>query len=133
MHPADQEIDPFQGLSDDDLMMAIRNSTGARIPLFVPEGSFDLLVKRQIKRLESPVRRMPTFRGLLPVLVSATVAFLHRACNAWIWCTKSCSACRTIAKGQLWVFLLCIAACCVTHRVLWLAQSGPEALWGSAG
>ena len=51
-----QDLDPFDGLSDIDIATAIRNSTGTRIPLFVPEGSFDLLVKRQIKKLESLVR-----------------------------------------------------------------------------
>ena len=48
-------MDPFDGLTDADIVTAIRNSTGARLPLFVPEGSFDLLVKRQIKKLESLV------------------------------------------------------------------------------
>jgi hypothetical protein len=50
-----QDLDPFDELSDLDIATAIRNSTGTRIPLFVPEGSFDLLVKRQIKKLESLV------------------------------------------------------------------------------
>ena len=50
-----QELNPFDGLTDADIVTAIRNSTGARLPLFVPEGSFDLLVKRQIKKLESLV------------------------------------------------------------------------------
>jgi hypothetical protein len=56
-----QDLDPFDGLSDIDIATAIRNSTGTRIPLFVPEGSFDLLVKRQIKKLESLVREGTRF------------------------------------------------------------------------
>jgi len=51
-----QELSPFDGLTDLEIATAIRNSTGTRIPLFVPEGSFDLLVRRQIKKLEYLVR-----------------------------------------------------------------------------
>lgn len=35
-----------------DILTAIRNATGPRPALFVPEVSFELLVKRQIRRLE---------------------------------------------------------------------------------
>jgi dynamin 1-like protein len=37
-----------------DILTAIRNATGPRPALFVPEVSFELLVKRQIRRLEEP-------------------------------------------------------------------------------
>jgi len=47
-------IDPFDGLSDDDIRTAICNANGPRPSLFVPEISFDLLVRRQIARLEQP-------------------------------------------------------------------------------
>jgi dynamin 1-like protein len=47
-------IDTFDGLSDDDIRTAIRNANGTRAALFVPEVSFELLVKRQIARLEQP-------------------------------------------------------------------------------
>ncbi len=47
-------IDPFDGLSDDDIRTAICNANGPRPSLFVPEISFDLLVRRQISRLEQP-------------------------------------------------------------------------------
>mmetsp|Transcript_11453 Transcript_11453/g.18765 ORF Transcript_11453/g.18765 Transcript_11453/m.18765 type:complete len:699 (-) Transcript_11453:70-2166(-) len=47
-------IGPFDRLSDSDIRTAIRNATGPRPSLFVPEVSFELLVKRQIKRLEGP-------------------------------------------------------------------------------
>ena len=40
-----------------DILTAIRNSNGPRPALFVPEVSFELLVKRQIKRLEEPSLR----------------------------------------------------------------------------
>uniref|UniRef100_A0A672IID1 Dynamin-1-like protein n=1 Tax=Salarias fasciatus TaxID=181472 RepID=A0A672IID1_SALFA len=52
-----QSIDPLGGLSDLDILTAIRNATGPRPALFVPEVSFELLVKRQIKRLEEPSLR----------------------------------------------------------------------------
>jgi len=47
-------IDPFDGLSDSDIRTAICNANGPRPSLFVPEISFDLLVRRQISRLEQP-------------------------------------------------------------------------------
>ena len=47
-------MNPFDGLSDDDIRTAICNANGTRLSLFVPEISFDLLVRRQIARLEQP-------------------------------------------------------------------------------
>ncbi|WVQ79024.1 hypothetical protein IAT38_001116 [Cryptococcus sp. DSM 104549] len=52
-----QGIDPAQNLSLSDIRTAIRNSTGPRPSLFVPEVAFDLLVKPQIKLLEAPSLR----------------------------------------------------------------------------
>lgn len=40
-----------------DILTAMRNATGPRPALFVPEVSFELLVKRQIRRLEDPSLR----------------------------------------------------------------------------
>lgn len=50
-------IEPTQNLSVSDIRTAIRNSTGPRPSLFVPELAFDLLVKPQIKLLEPPSQR----------------------------------------------------------------------------
>ncbi|TCD69056.1 Dynamin- GTPase protein [Steccherinum ochraceum] len=47
-------IDATHNLENQDIRTAIRNSTGPRPSLFVPEIAFDLLVKPQIKLLESP-------------------------------------------------------------------------------
>ncbi|CAM9381064.1 unnamed protein product [Ascophyllum nodosum] len=47
-------IDPFESLSDQDIRTAIYNANGTRPSLFVPEMSFDLLVRKQIARLEQP-------------------------------------------------------------------------------
>jgi dynamin 1-like protein len=52
-----ETIDPTQNLSVLDIRTAIRNSTGPRPSLFVPEMAFDLLVKPQIKLLEVPGQR----------------------------------------------------------------------------
>jgi dynamin 1-like protein len=52
-----ESIDPTQNLSVMDIRTAIRNSTGPRPSLFVPEMAFDLLVKPQIKLLEIPSQR----------------------------------------------------------------------------
>ncbi|OQV12100.1 Dynamin-1-like protein [Hypsibius exemplaris] len=52
-----ESVDPLGGLSEFDILTAIRNATGPRPALFVPEVSFELLVKRQIRRLEEPSLR----------------------------------------------------------------------------
>lgn len=50
-------IHPLTGLTKMDILTAIRNATGPRPALFVPEVSFELLVKRQVRRLEEPSLR----------------------------------------------------------------------------
>jgi len=50
-------IHPLSGLTNMDILTAIRNANGPRPALFVPEVSFELLVKRQIRRLEEPSLR----------------------------------------------------------------------------
>lgn len=52
-----ETVDPAQNLSVLDIRTAIRNSTGPRPSLFVPELAFELLVKPQIKMLEVPSQR----------------------------------------------------------------------------
>ncbi|KAG0246905.1 DNM1 protein [Mortierella sp. GBAus27b] len=49
-----EAINPCENLSVRDIRTAIRNSKGPRPSLFVPEIAFDLLVKPQIRLLESP-------------------------------------------------------------------------------
>jgi len=48
------QFDSFSGLSDQEIRTAIRNATGPRTALFVPEVAFETLVKRQIAKLEEP-------------------------------------------------------------------------------
>ncbi|CAF1347667.1 unnamed protein product [Rotaria magnacalcarata] len=52
-----ESINPLDNLTTFDILTAIRNANGSRPALFVPEISFELLVKRQIKRLEDPSLR----------------------------------------------------------------------------
>ena len=47
-------VGPFDGLSDEEIRTTITNANGTRPSLFVPEISFDILVRRQISRLEQP-------------------------------------------------------------------------------
>jgi dynamin 1-like protein len=47
-------VEPFDGLSDNEIRTTIANANGTRAALFVPEISFDILVRRQISRLEQP-------------------------------------------------------------------------------
>jgi len=48
-------IDPFDHLTDTEIRTAIRNATGPRPTLFLPEMSFEILVKKQVERLRQPV------------------------------------------------------------------------------
>lgn len=50
-------INPTSNLTVQDIRTAIRNSTGPRPSLFVPEQAFELLIKPQIKLLEPPSLR----------------------------------------------------------------------------
>ncbi|EGG23801.1 dynamin like protein [Cavenderia fasciculata] len=47
-------IDPMDGVSLNDIRTTMRNATGPRAAIFIPEVSFELLVKRQVSRLEDP-------------------------------------------------------------------------------
>jgi dynamin 1-like protein len=47
-------VNPFDLLKDQDIQTAMANSNGVRHPLFIPESSFDLLVRKQITRLDTP-------------------------------------------------------------------------------
>ncbi|XP_047004561.1 dynamin-1-like protein [Schistocerca americana] len=47
-------IHPLGGLNKLNLLTAIRNASGLRPALFVPQVSFEILVKRQIRRLLEP-------------------------------------------------------------------------------
>jgi len=47
-------VGSFDGLSDEEIRTTICNAHGTRPALFVPEVSFDILIRRQIARLEQP-------------------------------------------------------------------------------
>ncbi|KAK1310672.1 Dynamin-related protein 3A [Acorus calamus] len=49
-----EEVDPCDGLTDEDIRTAIQNATGLKSALFVPEVPFEVLVRRQIARLLDP-------------------------------------------------------------------------------
>ncbi|KAL9245617.1 hypothetical protein vseg_019246 [Gypsophila vaccaria] len=49
-----EEVDPCDGLSDDDIRTAIQNARGPRSAVFAPEIPFEVLVRRQIARLLDP-------------------------------------------------------------------------------
>jgi len=48
------KMDACENLSEFDIRNAIRNAKGPRTSLFIPEASFEMLVKRQVKQLENP-------------------------------------------------------------------------------
>lgn len=47
-------MDPFDELGTDEIRTAMRNATGHRTPLFIPESAFELLVRKQISRFLEP-------------------------------------------------------------------------------
>jgi dynamin 1-like protein len=47
-------VGAFDGLTDEEIRTVICNANGTRPALFVPEVSFDILVRRQVARLEQP-------------------------------------------------------------------------------
>merc|ERR1712137_561605 len=49
-----QLLSPDDGLTLNDIRTAIKNATGPRAALFVPDVSFEVLVRRQVGRLEDP-------------------------------------------------------------------------------
>lgn len=48
------QLNSLAGLTDREIQIAIRNAAGSSTSLFVPEVAFEMLVKRQIKKLEEP-------------------------------------------------------------------------------
>ncbi|KAJ9124731.1 hypothetical protein QFC24_003099 [Naganishia onofrii] len=75
-----ESVDPTQNLTTQDIRTAIRNSTGPRPSLFVPEIAFDLLIKPQIKLLESPSLRCVelVYEELMKICHNCTSAELQR-------------------------------------------------------
>jgi dynamin 1-like protein len=75
-----QSIDPTQNLTVTDIRTAIRNSTGPRPSMFVPEVAFDLLVKPQIRLLESPSLRCVelVYEELMKICHNSTSPELQR-------------------------------------------------------
>ncbi|GAA5863455.1 hypothetical protein JCM3774_005297 [Rhodotorula dairenensis] len=75
-----ESINPTQNLTTTDIRTAIRNSTGPRPSLFVPEIAFDLLVKPQIKLLEPPSLRCVelVYEELMKICHNCTSSELQR-------------------------------------------------------
>ena len=49
-----QKLDSLENMTTDDINIAIRNATGTRRALFVPEIAFEVVAKKQIALLEEP-------------------------------------------------------------------------------
>lgn len=47
-------IDPFDKLTNEEILIVIKNTNGLKPSLFVPEAAFEVLIRQQIKRLEEP-------------------------------------------------------------------------------
>lgn len=48
------DLEPFAGLGPDQIQTVIKNASGTRTSLFIPEAAFESLAKRQISLLEEP-------------------------------------------------------------------------------
>lgn len=76
-------MDPFESLGTDEIRTAMRNATGHRTPLFIPESAFELLVRRQISRFLEPSLSCvdmvyDELTRLAEVVESAELARFHR-------------------------------------------------------
>ncbi|MCO5584740.1 hypothetical protein L7F22_038672 [Adiantum nelumboides] len=73
-------INPTSNLTTQDIRTAIRNSTGPRPSLFVPEAAFELLIKPQIKLLEAPSLRCVelVYEELMKICHNCTSTELQR-------------------------------------------------------
>ncbi|CAD7923987.1 unnamed protein product [Amoebophrya sp. A120] len=78
-----QDFDCFHGLSDGEIRTAIRNATGPKAVLFVPEAAFELLVKKQIEKLEEPCLQCidHVFEELQRIVVECEVPEMRRFVN----------------------------------------------------
>eukprot|EP00392_Amoebophrya_sp_AT5.2_P010597 g10662.t1 len=70
-------------LSDAEIRTAIRNATGPKAVLFVPEAAFELLVKKQIEKLEEPCLQCidHVFEELQRIVVECEVPEMRRFVN----------------------------------------------------
>lgn len=75
-----EDVDPCDGLSDEDIRIAIQNARGPRSAVFVPDVPFEVLVKRQIARLLDPSRQCARFiyNELVKMSHSCMVSELQR-------------------------------------------------------
>ncbi|CAJ2648887.1 unnamed protein product [Trifolium pratense] len=75
-----EEVDPCEGLTDDDIRTAIQNATGPRSALFIPEVPFEVLVRRQISRLLDPSLQCARFIHDELIKVGHNFKFFHFYC-----------------------------------------------------
>ncbi|KAI8458831.1 dynamin-3 [Phakopsora pachyrhizi] len=75
-----QMLNPMENLSNADIKTSIRNSTGTRSSMFIPEAAFDLLIKPKIKLLEPPGLRCVemVYEELMKICHNCTNSELRR-------------------------------------------------------
>ena len=47
-------VDPFDKLTNEEILIVIKNTNGLKPSLFVPEAAFEVLIRQQIQRLQEP-------------------------------------------------------------------------------
>lgn len=100
-------MDALRGLTEDDIYAEILNASGPQPSVLFCEPAFISLVKRQIRRFESPGQRAEQgclYGTVVPAffLISSPRPCAHsnnalrphyQASNALTWFTKSCRRC----------------------------------------
>lgn len=92
-------IHPMANLSTQDIRTAIRNSTGPRASLFVPEAAFDLLIKPQIKLLEPPGLRCVelVYEELMKICHNCTSTVRLSLPSFWRWTLTADAGAATVS------------------------------------
>ncbi|KAG6519688.1 hypothetical protein ZIOFF_023194 [Zingiber officinale] len=75
-----EEVDPCDDITDEDIRLAIRNASGPRAALFVPEAPFEVLVRRQISRLLDPSLQCAKF------IYNELIKMSHRCLTSELHC-----------------------------------------------
>ncbi|KYN99744.1 dynamin-like protein [Plasmodium gaboni] len=77
------DFSPLEMLTDEEIRIAIRNSSGPRGALFVPESAFETLIKKLINCLKEPSLRCAdqVYEELLKIVDNCRIADMERFTN----------------------------------------------------
>ena len=124
-----QALDACAGLGDADIAHAIRQATGPRSPLFVPEASFEMLARRQIERLRPSClaavdQVLSEMQRLVPVCLPPQVQRYPSLTGKMQQCGRRCLARREKAASEMVTSL-------IEMELSYLNTSHPDFVGGS--